>query len=285
MSRIQKAIIHARENADKKKRPRKMRPMARESTLPREESTAAIHNPLVPSAAPRVDVDAEVFRANRILTRQNDDIHPAESAYRMLRTRVMRTMRGNGWQILGVSSISPDEGKTFTAINLAISIAAEVDQEAILIDLDLHRPSVYEFLGIDPNDFNDLKDYIENDRQDLRDFLICPDIDRLGCIVSANALDRPSDVLASTRGKLFFQELRQRIAPEVVVVIDLPPLLSADDALAVAPMLDAFLLVVAEGSAERADLAEIRPFLHDFNHIGTVLNKSVERDTKRSGYY
>lgn len=284
MSRIQKAIIHARENADKK-RPKKMKPTPRAPMLPIEEPSAVVHNPLVPSAAPRVGVNEEVFQANKILTHVSNDIHPAETAYRMLRTRVMRAMRGNGWQILGVSSISPNEGKTFTAINLAISIAAEVDQEAILVDLDLRRPSVYEFLGIEPDDFKDLKDYIEDDSQDLKDFLICPDIDRLGCVVSANALERPSDVLASTRGKLFFQELRERLAPEVVVIVDLPPLLSADDALVVAPMLDAFLLVVAEGYAERAELAEIRPFLHDFNHIGTVLNKSVERDTKRAGYY
>ncbi|MGI9234003.1 MAG: hypothetical protein ACR2RD_10270, partial [Woeseiaceae bacterium] len=96
---------------------------------------------------------------------------------------------------------------------------------------------------------------------------------------------RPSDVLASPRGKLFFSELRERLPPSVVVIVDLPPLLAADDALAVAPMLDAFVLVVGEGQAERSDVSDLQPLLQEFNHIGTVLNKSVEKDSKRTNYY
>ena len=60
---------------------------------------------------------------------------------------------------------------------------------------------------------------------------------------------------------------------------------AADDALAVAPMLDALLLVVAEGQTERRDVLEVRHMLEAFNVIGTVLNKSVEKDSRRTSYY
>ena len=119
----------------------------------------------------------------------------------------------------------------------------------------------------------------------LSDLLVCPNIERLGCILTHDPLERSSDLLASPRGALLFSELRERITEKTVVIVDLPPLLAADDALAVAPMLDALLLVVAEGQTERSDLSEARPILDEFNLIGTVLNKSKEKDSKRANYY
>lgn len=253
--------------------------------IPSQPSMAAPSQLLSVANVRDVGIDEEMVRASKILTHDDDARHPAEGAYRMLRTRVMRTMRSNGWQVLGVSSIGQNEGKSFTAINLAISIAAEIDQEAVLVDLDLRRPSVYEYLGVDAEEFMDLKEYLEDDTHYLEDLLVCPEVERLACILSAESLERPSDVLASPRGKMFFSELRERLAPSVVVVVDLPPLLAADDALAVAPMLDAFVLVVGEGQAERSDVADLQPLLEEFNHIGTVLNKSVEKDSRRASYY
>jgi Mrp family chromosome partitioning ATPase len=193
-------------------------------------------------------------------------------------------MRSNNWRVLGVSSIGPGEGKTFTAINLAISIAAEVDQEALLVDLDLRRPSVHSYLGVDGSEFKSLSQYLQGGAIELRDLLICPGFDRLACVLSATPLERPSDLLASPRGKQLFEAIRNRLPPEVIVVVDLPPLLSVDDALAVAPMLDALLFVVAEGHAEREALAEARELLQEFNVIGTLLNKSIETE-RRKGYY
>ena len=231
----------------------------------------------------RVPANEETIKGNRILTRGMRG--PAEVAYRMLRTRLMQKMRANGWRILGVSSISQNEGKTFTAINLAISIAAEVDQEAVLVDLDLRRPSIHTYLGIETREFTGLPKYLRGGVQELRNLLICPGIDRLGCLLSAEPLEQPSDLLASAYGKRLFDELRGRLAPNVVVIVDLPPLLAVDDALAVAPMLDGLLLVVAEGQARRDDIAEARPLLQEFNLIGTLLNKSVEKDSKRQYYY
>jgi Mrp family chromosome partitioning ATPase len=242
-------------------------------------------NNIALSRVPKVPCDEDIFQSNRLLSDSSDKPHPAQGAYRMLRTRLMKVMRSNNWRILGVSSIGQNEGKTFTSINLAISIAAEIGQEAILVDLDLRRPSVYQSMGISADDFVSIREYLENDQRDLSDLLICPNIERLGCILSSVPLNRSSDVLASPRGIQLFSELRDRIDPKTVVIVDLPPLMAADDALAVAPMMDALLLVVAEGEAERSDLVDVRHLVDEFNFVGCVLNKSIEKDSKRASYY
>ena len=92
-------------------------------------------------------------------------------------------------------------------------------------------------------------------------------------------------MLGSPLGKRLFEELRRRLAPEVAVIVDLPPLLSVDDALAVAPMLDGLLLVVAEGFAKRSDLTDAHQLLQEFNVVGTLLNKSREKADKSNQYY
>ncbi len=208
-----------------------------------------------------VSVDWKTFDANRLLRLDSDSKHAALGAYRMLRTRLMQSMRSNGWRILGISSIGQNEGKTYTAINLAISIAAEIGQEAVLVDLDLRRPSIYSNLGIKKSDFKELGNYLEGDTQDLSNYLTSPGIDRLGTLLGATPMAHSSELLASPRGKQLFAELLARLPENAVVIVDLPPLLIADDALAVAPMLDALLLVVAEGQAERSDLADAQQML------------------------
>ena len=196
----------------------------------------------------------------------------------------MQRMRANEWKFLGVSSMGPNEGKTYTAINLAISIAAEVGQEAVLLDLDLRRPSVSPCLGLDPTSLTKLAEFLAGSIADVRELLVCPGIDRLGCIATGSPLERPSDFLASRRGKQLFDELRARLLPETVVIVDLPPLLTVDDALAVAPMIDGLLFVVADREAKRDDLVAAHDLLQEFNVVGSVLNKSVDKD-ERKGYY
>jgi protein-tyrosine kinase len=230
----------------------------------------------------RVNMDRDVARENRVL---GHDINPSggQSEYRMLRTRLMQRMRSNKWRVLGVSAAGEAEGKTLTALNLAISIAAEVGQEAVLLELDMRRPNISKILGISPQDFTSVSNYLRDGANDVQELLFCPGIERLGCILCSEPLERASDLLASASGQQLFTELRRQLLPQTIIVVDLPPLLSTDDALVVAPMLDALLFVVAEGQTKRNELAEAQHLLAEFNVIGTVLNKSVEADAK--SYY
>lgn len=285
MSKIQTALNRAKNDGPRKGRSRS--PKLNEDDALSATASFLAQDPrhIALSGIRRIALDEGVFAGNHLLQNDAENRHPARSAYRMLRTRLMRNMRSNNWRILGVSSIGKGEGKTFTSINLAISIAAELGQEAVLVDLDLQRPSVNQYLGADPADFTSLRTYLEDDSKDIADLLVCPGIERLGCMLSHDPFERSSDVLASPRGKQLFTELRERIFEKTVIIVDLPPLLATDDALAVAPMLDALLLVVAEGEAERADLADAKHMLEEFEVIGTVLNKSRESEGNRPDYY
>ena len=251
------------------------------SSKPRMRRSTAKHT-ISCDGLRNVAMDREMARENRVLT-LGGTTSKGHGPYRMLRTRLMQRMRANDWRVLGVSAAGEGEGKTLTALNLAISIAAEVGQEAVLLELDLRRPSVYKRLGIAPNDFTGVADYLRDETKTIEDLLFSPGIDRLGCVLSSDPLERSSDLLASPRGQLLFQELREKLLPRTVVVVDLPPLLSTDDALVVAPMIDAMLFVVAEGQTPRHELVEAQHILKEINVIGTVLNKSVEKDQKK--YY
>lgn len=243
---------------------------------------SASHLPPIDLArAPTVVTDGGLLRDNRILV-ESDTRQPAENAYRMLRTRVMRQMRTNGWHRLGITAARPNEGKTLTAINLAVAIAAERAQPVVLVDLDLRRPTIHRYLGIAESQFANLSDYLEGRTNSLDQLLISLSEQGLSCILSGRPIERSSDLLASPQGQAFLSDLAYRL-PEALLIFDLPPLLSTDDPLVVAPMLDALLLVVAENSSPRDDISSAAKLLADFNLLGVVLNKSVERS--EPGYY
>ncbi len=244
--------------------------------------TTGSHLPAIDlSKAPTIVTDGSWLRQNRILV-ESDPRQQAEGAYRMLRTRVMRQMRTNGWRRLGITAARPGEGKTVTAINLALAIAAERAQPVVLVDLDLRRPRVSRYIGIGDNQAVSLSDYLEGRTTSLDELIVTLAEQGLHCILSTRSVERSSDLLASPQGQAFLSDLANRL-PDAFLIFDLPPLLSTDDPLVVAPMLDATLLVVAEGVSPREDVAGAAKLLGEFNMLGAVLNKSVERSEK--GYY
>ena len=237
--------------------------------------------PIDLARAPVIVTDAGLLRQNRILVETNPR-QPAENAYRMLRTRVMRQMRTNGWRRLGITAAGPNEGKTLTAINLAVAIAAERTEPVVLVDLDLRRPRIHHYLGIEEHQFANASDFLEGRTNSLDGLPVSLSEQGLSCILSARPIERSSDLLASPQGQAFLSDLADRL-PGAFLIFDLPPLLSTDDPLVVAPMLDALLLVVSENGAPRSDIANAAKLLSEFNLLGTVLNKSVERSDQ--GYY
>ena len=233
------------------------------------------------SAVRVITTDPAVLRSNRVLI-ESSARQPAEGAYRMLRTRVMRALRGHGWRRLGITAAGANEGKTLTALNLAISMAAQRTQPVVLVDLDLRRPKINQYLGIAGDRFVGLSDYLSGTADSVEDLLVSPGIDGLYCILGSRSVDRSSDLLASPRGKAFMTELAQKLTG-ALLVYDLPPLLATDDPLVVAPMIDGLLFVVADRISLRSEVASAAKLLQEFNVVGTVLNRSSE--PVKGGYY
>ena len=215
-----------------------------------------------------VELDSEILKKNRITSDQQ--LLSVRSAYKMLRTRLMQRMRANNWRTLAISSARANAGKTLTAINTAISISHEPNKRVILVDLDLRRPSIANYLGIEPQ--YDLSDYLLN-KVPIEEVAIRTGIERLLIIPNTSAQEYSSELLTSEAMHSLVERLSNDSSGSIVI-FDLPPMLDADDMLAFSPQVDALLFVVAECETRRADLQQVSDLIEDLDVIGVILNKS-----------
>jgi Mrp family chromosome partitioning ATPase len=219
---------------------------------------------------------ADVLERNRIL--DPESAAPAAVAFRMLRTQVLQRLDANGWRSLAIFSPTAQDGKTTLAINLAVSLAHDQLHTVLLVELDFKRPSLATRLGLSPE--QGIDDVLAG-RARLEDCLYHPDgFDRLVVLPARGALANSSEMLAGPGSRDLVAELRARY-PERIIVYDLPPVLSADDALSFAPLVECGLVVVAEGRTRRADLTRTVELLHKTPLVGTVLNRAAQAP---SGY-
>jgi len=205
----------------------------------------------------------------------------AVTAYKVLRTRVLQRLRSNDWHTFIVTATDTGEGKTLTASNLAMSISRDVNQSVFLVDLDLQRPSIAKYFGLDVK--LGIGEYLKGEAE-IEDILYRPeDMERIVIVPSSGPLENASELIGSPRMKQFMTWLRERSTPPIAI-FDMPPVLACDDVLAFLPSIDAVLFVVAEEGTERNRLNRALDMLGEFNLLGAVLNKSKEHQ-KTSPYY
>ncbi len=200
--------------------------------------------------------------------------HPQADTYRILRTQVLQRLAELSGNTLGISSPNPEDGKTLTSVNLAVSIAMTPTHTVLLADLDMRRPSIHEYFGIEPK--YGLSDYL-TDKASFSDCLINPGIGRLVILPAGRALHNSSEMLASPKMADLAREIKNRY-PERLILYDLPPLLSSDDFLVFLPYVDASLLVVQEGKTRAGEIQRSLELLGNHNLLGMVLNKSAEEN-------
>ena len=203
-------------------------------------------------------------------------------AYKILRTRVLRRLEANQWHSFAVTGVTVGEGKTLTAINLAIALAQDPSTWVALIDLDLQRPRVAEYLGMrSVRGEKGLSDYLQGNAS-FENIVYAPDIERLAVIPNFSPMVNSSELLTSPRMAELMQALEAE-TPRRILIFDMPPVLAADDVLAFAPQIDGLLLVVAEGTTDRSALKSAKEVLAEMNLLGVVLNRSAERND--AAYY
>lgn len=224
-----------------------------------------------------IDLDDEVLAENRIIT-SSSSTDEIESAYAILRTKILHRLRENHWNSVAIVSPGAGEGKSLTAINLAISVAREVKHSVLLVDFDLRKPSIHKLLGYTVE--YGVEDYICNGTP-LHEILFNPGIERLVVLPSKTGIANSSECLSSPKIIELVEELKSRY-PERIIIFDLPPLLSVDDALAFSPYVESMLLVIEEGRTESEALHQSLDVLQGSNILGSVLNKSD--DTTMLGY-
>ena len=261
------------------------------------ERTAAMPGPVLstsrigrqPAAAPPLPenfvpvqyrpapVDPQAMERNRVLLRVPDV--GISRAYKILRTRVLHRLAANNWFTLGITGTMAGEGKSLTSVNLALALAQDVNTSVFLVDLDLQRPQLGNYLGMSYE--HGLTDYLTG-QVELDQIIYDIGVKRLAVIPNASSVENSSELLGSPRMGEFLTALEAQI-PRRVIVFDMPPLLVTDDVLAFAPRVDTFLLVVSQGQTARRTLANAKEVLAEVNLMGVVLNRSTERND--SPYY
>jgi protein-tyrosine kinase len=144
-----------------------------------------------------VTLDDDVLEENHILTRLSDPA--ALRSYKILRTRVLRRLEANNWHSFAVTGSTTGEGKTLTAINLALALAQDVNTWVFLVDLDLTHPSIANSLGMSSTrGERGLSDYLTGNAT-LDNIVYRIDSERLAVIPNFTALPHSSELLTSPR--------------------------------------------------------------------------------------
>jgi capsular exopolysaccharide synthesis family protein len=222
-------------------------------------------------------VDADAMERNRVLLRVRDV--SVSRAYKILRTRVLRRMAAKGWYSVGLTGTTAGEGKTITAVNLALALAQDPNSWVFLVDLDLQRPQLGSYLGMSYE--YGLTDYLTG-QAELEQVVYDIGIKRLAVVPNASPVETSSEHLRSGRMAEFINALEAQ-TPRRIIVFDMPPLNVSDDVLAFSPHVDSFLLVVSQGLTARRTLTNAKEVLSELNLLGVVLNRSTEHTD--SPYY
>lgn len=202
--------------------------------------------------------------------------------YRALRHTVERVRRDTGRQAFAVTSAAPGEGKSITTLNLAGALAQAREARVVVIDADLHRPSVARYLGLDDPEGPGLADALERDGCGLA--TVARRLDDLNLSVVTSGASRGSayELLNSPRFEALLSEAHARFD---YVLIDTPPLVPLPDCRVIARWVSAFLIVVTAHRTSRRAVADALDLLEPGKVIGFVFNGDDRPLTAGSAYY
>jgi protein-tyrosine kinase len=208
--------------------------------------------------------------------------------FRQIKRKLLNNAFGNASKTLHhsnlimVSSAKPNEGKTFVAINLALSIALEQDKTVLLIDADVLRPSVARELGIGGH--SGLIDYLLGKSEQVSDIIYNTDIDKLKLIPAGKPHHLSNELLASEKMTTLANELANRY-PDRIVIFDCPPLIGVTETLVLASLMGQAIFVVEESKTSIADVQAATRHLNKDLALGLVLNKAIRSHKDLYGYY
>ncbi|MGR8929533.1 MAG: CpsD/CapB family tyrosine-protein kinase [Gammaproteobacteria bacterium] len=227
---------------------------------------------------PTVPVSVELMHERRLIMGLKNDPHA--DVFRLLRTNVLKQLRENNWISLAVVAPTAACGKTFVTANLGVALAMEVNQTVLIVDADLRNPQVGWYYGLDVQ--KGLLDYL-NSNVPVEDLFVNPGFERLVVLPGRHTAAASSELLSLPKMTSLVNELKTRYESRIVL-FDLPPLLSSDDALLFMPHFDAALLVVEDGKTSPDEIRRSLAILEGTNLIGTVLNKVKGAEFPRYPY-
>jgi capsular exopolysaccharide synthesis family protein len=204
---------------------------------------------------------------------------PIAESYRHLRTNLLHVLDQTPLRCFVVTSTNPQEGKTTTVSNLAISFS-QAEKKVLLVDVDMRRPSIHTKFGLRPTP--GLNDHLFGNAT-IEQVIKTDVLPNLDVIVGGTNCPNPAEVLGSEKMKEFIAQMKQRYE---LVIFDSPPLLAVTDAAVLARETDGVLIVVSAGETRSPELEQISEFLVGIGAkvMGVMLNKFDIREVY-GGYY
>jgi protein-tyrosine kinase len=241
-----------------------------------------------PLAEAQIDAPTRIVQLNAVhLDSTRIVAHAATGAngryYDMMRTQILQEMDDNGWQFLTVTSATAGCGKSVTACNLALSIARLAERSVLLVDMDMQKPKVAEYLGFKVNQGllsvlageASLPSVVVEARVGRSNLLVLP-----GEVCKSGTSEWMASQTMATLLQTIKREYRSRI-----VIFDMPPMLLGDDVISVLPLMQAVLLVAGIGTTSVSDIKECHKHLKTTPVVRVVVNRVTEATDAFYGYY
>lgn len=175
--------------------------------------------------------------------------------------------------LIMVTSSLPGEGKTYCAINLAMSIAMELDHTVLLVDADVARPSVLRSLGLPAH--RGLMDILLDDKVDMSDVMLRTNVDTLSILPAGTSTPRATELLASSAMSTLVNEIAHRY-PDRVVIFDSPPLLLTSESRVLASHMGQIVMVVEAQTTTQHAVKEALHQLEGYQNVNLIYNKTRE---------
>lgn len=251
-------------------------PLPPAPALPPFDAAAGAPVPLAAPAPKSVELDLERMRASGMVTAAGGRTQLLED-FRIIKRPLLqrafapRTPGERPANLIMVTSSVPGEGKTWTSINLAMSIAMELDHTVLLVEADVARPSVLRTLGL-PNQ-RGLMDVLVDARLDVADVMLRTNVDTLSILPAGTATPRATELLASSSMSSLLAEIATRY-PDRVVIFDSPPLLPTSEARVLASHMGQIALVVEAEQTTQHAVLEALSQLEGCSNVNLIYNKT-----------
>lgn len=184
--------------------------------------------------------------------------------------------------LIMVTSALPAEGKTFCALNLALSMASEVDSSVLLVDADVVRPALLERLGL-TGSYKGLLDLLTEPGLDLSEVILKTDVPKLSVIPAGSARANATELLASSTMEQLLADISSRYADRIVI-FDAPPLLATTESRVLAARMGQILMVVNEGITTHQDLTQAYATVQACPIVLSMLNRSTSSEVRQYAY-
>ncbi|MBV1929728.1 MAG: XrtA-associated tyrosine autokinase [Gammaproteobacteria bacterium] len=253
------------------------------------DQQSASQSSLIPNTSDSVDIEISFEDlAEKGVVTPDSPRSPVAEEYRAIKRPLLTNIEGKGAvnirhpNLIMVSSALQGEGKTFSAVNLAMSIAMEQDKTVLLVDADISKASAGRLLGV-PDSSPGLIDVLEEERMHIGDVILRTNIPNLRIVPAGRVHDRSTELLASQSMYRVAEELAQRYADRVVI-FDSPPLLLTNEAQVVASLVGQVVFVIAAEKTSQRAVTEALGMLDDEAVVGMILNKTKHAFTSKFGY-